>query len=289
MKRSRDLVSLLVCAACGNSAASDVETGSTNPSTTASSTTSTTSTASTSTTTGDGAASTTGPLDGSSSEASTGAPPSMCTAPVFETSTPDDGWSTENYYVHNNMWNSECCQTLYACSYADWYVVSNQIDEAGAVKTFPNVHRDYDGKRIDSFPVLTSTFAATSPHVGIYNVAYDIWINGIAAPGGAELMIWTENFNQVPGGDMVASADFGGVTWQAWKADWDWTYLALVPEEPLTEGELDLLEMLEWTIAQGWVPADATIDQIGFGVEIVSTDGNDEAFVFSGFAIDDGS
>lgn len=288
MKQAREVVLSIVCAACGVSEASDSETSTTGPSTTI---TSNASTSAAGTSTGGAEASDGGTttLTGDTSEGTTGAPPSMCTDPVFETSTPDDGWSTENYYVHNNMWNSECCQTLYACSYADWYVVSNQIDEAGAVKTFPNVHRDYDGQRIDSFPMLTSTFAATSPHVGIYNVAYDIWIDGIAAPGGAELMIWTENFNQVPGGDMVASVEFAGVTWQAWKADWDWTYLALVPEEPLVEGELDLLEMLEWTIAQGWVRADATVDQIGFGVEIVSTDGNDEAFVFTDFTIADGS
>ena len=283
MNRSRDLVLLLVCA-CGSSDAADSDTSSTSVGSTNTTSTNTTSTSTTSTSTSTESTDTT-----ESTTSTTDAPQGMCTDPMFETSTPDDGWSTENYYIHNNMWNSECCQTLYACSYDNWYVVSNQIDEAGAVKTFPNVHRDYDSKRIDSFPVLTSSFAATSPHVGIYNVAYDIWINGIAAPGGAELMIWTDNFNQVPGGDMVASADFAGVTWQAWKADWDWTYLALVPEEPLTEGELDLLAMLEWTIAQGWVPADATIEQIGFGVEIVSTDGNDEAFVFTNFTLDDGS
>ena len=82
------------------------------------------------------------------------------------------------------------------------------------------------------------------PHVGIYNVAYDLWLDGIAARGGAELMIWTEKFHQVPGGDVVAHVELGGVRWDVWKADWDWTYLAFVPESPLTSGRLDLLEML---------------------------------------------
>lgn len=226
-----------------------------------------------------------GPGDTSTS----GDSPAACTNPVFETSQPDDGWSTENYYVHNNMWNSDCCQTLYACAYDDWYVVSNQTNDQGAVKTYPNVHRDYPSKPIDTFTVLTSTFAATSPHVGIYNVSYDLWIDGIAAPGGAELMIWTENFDQVPGGDVVASVELSGIDWQVWKADWDWTYIALVPDAPVTEGTLDLLEMLEWLAAQGWIRSDSTIEQIGFGVEIVSTEGNDEMFVFTDFSIDDGS
>jgi hypothetical protein len=45
------------------------------------------------------------------------------------------------------MWNSAGAlapETLYACSYHNWYVVSKQTNHAGAVKTYPNVHKDYD-------------------------------------------------------------------------------------------------------------------------------------------------
>jgi hypothetical protein len=55
----------------------------------------------------------------------------------------------------------------------------DQTDDAGAVKTCPNVHRDYNDVPIGSFNTITSTFAETSPHVGIYGVAYDIWTNGV--------------------------------------------------------------------------------------------------------------
>ena len=227
---------------------------------------------------------------GSSGSTDSGSTPTRsCTSPVFVTSDTNGGWSTAGYYVHNNMWNSTCCETLYACAYNNWYVVSNQINEAGAVKTYPNVHRDYASRRISSFSRLTSTFAMTSPHVGIYNVAYDLWINGIAARGGAELMIWTENFHQVPGGSIVAHVDLGGVRWDVWKGSWDWTYIAFVPATPMTSGRLDLLEMLNWIIAQGWIRSDSTVDQVGYGVEIVSTEGRDERFTLTDFSIDDGT
>src|SRR5262245_13332608 len=109
--------------------------------------------------------------------------------PPFVTSDPNGGWSTGGYYVHNNMWNSAkydpCKSTLHARSHDDWYVVARMNNKKGdgAVKTYPNVHKDYESVPIGSFESMTSRFAETSPRVGIYNVAYDLWINGVATPG----------------------------------------------------------------------------------------------------------
>src|SRR5262245_9400914 len=137
-----------------------------------------------------------------------------CTNPQFMTSDPNGGWSDGGYYVHNNMWNIggyQVTETLYACSYRSWYVVANMNNDSGdgAVKTYPNVHKDYNDVPISSFNTITSTFAEASPHVGIYNVAFDIWTNGVATPGSTEIMIWNENFNQVPGGARITAVTLG--------------------------------------------------------------------------------
>ncbi|HET9960024.1 MAG TPA: hypothetical protein VFQ61_36275 [Polyangiaceae bacterium] len=214
---------------------------------------------------------------------------SSCINPVFTTSDHNGGFSDGGYYVHNNMWNSEVSlgpETLYACSYRSWYVVSKQTNEQGAVKTYPNVHKDYDDVPIASFERITSSFAATSPHVGIYNVAYDIWTNGVATSGSTEFMIWTENFNQVPAGDQVASATFGERVYDVWRTS-NGHYIALVPEQPFTSGRIDLLEILQWATKRGWLRDDSTLGQIGFGVEIVSTEGKEAVFEFSDFTIQD--
>jgi hypothetical protein len=188
------------------------------------------------------------------------------------------------------MWNcggGSCGpETLYACSYDNWYVVSNQTNSAGAVKTYPNVHKDYNNVPISSFTKITSTFAATSPHVGIYNVAYDIWTNGVATSGSTEFMIWTENFNQVPAGTKVATANLGGRTYNVWKTSTN-HYIAFVPTTAFTSGTIDLLEIMKWTTAQGWFPANSTLGQIGFGVEIVDTGGSNATFYFTDFSITD--
>jgi glycosyl hydrolase family 12 len=216
---------------------------------------------------------------------------SSCPDPVFETSDPNGGWSVGGYYVHNNMWNCgsyACSETLYACSYDNWYVVANLNNDSGdgAVKTYPNVHKDYGDVPIGSFHAITSTFAETSPHVGIYNVAFDIWINGIASTGCTEIMIWNENHNQVPAGTQVETVTLGGRTYHVWKTP-DSGYIAFVPTVIFTSGTVDLLEIFQWVMGKNWLPSDSWVSQIDFGVEIVSTDGRDAVFEFTDFSITD--
>jgi Glycosyl hydrolase family 12 len=214
---------------------------------------------------------------------------SGCTSPAFVTSDPNGGWSDGGYYVHNNMWNSAAGlgpETLYACSFHDWYVVSNQANSAGAVKTYPNVHKDYADVPIASFSAITSRFAAASPHVGIYDVAYDIWTNGVASSGSTEIMIWTENYKQVPSGSRVTTVSFDGRSYDVWKTP-DGHYIAFVPTQVITSGSLDILAFFTWTMSQGWLQPDSTLGQIDFGVEIVSTDGADARFEFTDFSISD--
>ena len=203
------------------------------------------------------------------------------------TSDSNGGWSNGGYYVHNNMWNASAGlgpETLYACSFHDWYVVSNQTNNAGAVKTYPNVHKDYSDVAISSFSALTSSFAATSPHVGVYDVAYDIWTNGVATAGSTEIMIWTENFKQVPAGSKAATATFDGRAYDVWKTA-DNHYIAFVPTSAFTSGTIDLLQLFKWTMTQGWLSTTSTLGQICFGVEIVSTAGADARFDFTDFSI----
>jgi hypothetical protein len=209
----------------------------------------------------------------------------------FVTSDPNGGWAEGGYYVHNNMWNSHkyspCTSTLYAMSHANWHVVTRMNNKTGdgAVKTYPNVHRDYRSVAIESFDSLSSTFAETSPQVGIYNVAYDIWINGIAKPGCTEIMIWTENFKQVPGGKYLQDARFGDQTYKVYKRSSS-GYIAFVATRNFTVGTVNLLDIMKWTMARGWLTDTSVVNQICFGVEMVSTDDAEARFDVSAFSID---
>lgn len=224
--------------------------------------------------------------------------PAICTSPVFTTSTPDDGYSDSAYYLHNNMWNAggyTVSQTLQVCSYNSWTVTATADNTAhdGAVKTYPNTHKDYhdwgsgNEPLLSSFSYITSTFGLISPHVGIYNVAYDIWLNGVASDGSTEIMIWTENYNQYPGGSFTTSVTLGGRNFDVWKSG-DNGYIAFVPGGIETSGAIDLLQLFNWVIAQGWMPPTTTLGQICYGIEIVSTNGAPASFYCTDFSISDG-
>jgi hypothetical protein len=211
--------------------------------------------------------------------------------PAFVTSNPNGGWPEGGYYVHNNMWNSAsyspCTSTLSAWSHDQWRVVTRMNNQKGdgAVKTYPNVHRDYRAVPVRSFDSITSSFAETSPRVGIYNFAYDLWINGIARPGCTEIMIWTENFNQVPGGSYVQDATFEDRTYKVYKRP-NTGYIAFVATTNFNSGTVNLLAIINGAVAKGWLPDKSTLDQICYGVEIVSTDDTEATFQVTAFSID---
>jgi len=53
-----------------------------------------------------------------------------------------------------------------------------------------------------------------------------------------------------------------------------------------TSGTINLLEIMKWTMAKGWLSSKSTLNQICFGVEIVSTGDADATFQVTAFSID---
>lgn len=198
-------------------------------------------------------------------------------------------WNLAPYFVYNNMWGISgytVTQTLYACSYSDRYVVADMNNDSGDghVKTYPNSHRDFDNEpAITSLNSVTSTFAETSPGTGIYEDAYDIWLNGIATPGSTEVIIWTQNQGQVPSGSVVGTVTLDGRSWTVWKTSG--TYIAFVANSNFTSGTMNLLAFFQWIMGQGWIPSSSTPGQVDYGAELVSTNGVPATFTFSDFPV----
>ncbi|MFC8504486.1 hypothetical protein ACFUC1_19190 [Pedococcus sp. NPDC057267] len=250
-----------------------------------------TSTSSTST------SSTTSPSSSTTSSTTTSAPApvgSVCTNPYFTTSDPNGGVTDGGFYVHNNLWNAAkypgTTGTTSVCSFHSWNHVASASNASGdgAVKTYPNVHKDYSGRTIASFPKLVSSFAATSPNVGIYDVAYDLWLNGVPND---EVMIWTDNHNQVPAGNRFATGvSLGGHTWDVYATS-DNGYIAFVPSggARLTSGTVDIKAMLDYLVSLGRVTngSAATVDQVCYGVEVVDTGGAPATWQFTDFSLTD--
>jgi hypothetical protein len=203
-----------------------------------------------------------------------------------------DGHSFGRYYADADMWNAggyNVSQSMKVCSPGNWAVrvKADNNNGDGAVKTYPNVHRDYHNwsnghePRLSSFKSISSTFASRSPHVGIYDGAYDIWINGVADDGSTELMIWTDNHRQTPSGSVVEKGlKFSRRTWKLWATS-DHSYLAFVPNKPVRHGKMALKKRFGYLTTHGYLPAGSTLGQVDFGYEIVSTGG-----VFHKFKVD---
>lgn len=200
-------------------------------------------------------------------------------------------WNQDPYFVANDAWNASnysVTQTLYACTYSNWYVVASMNNNSGdgAVKTFPNSHRDFDNSpRINSFNSITSTFAETGPGNGIYEDAYDIWLNGIASSGSTEVMIWNENHGQTPGGSEQGTASIDGRSYTVWRSG---SYIAFVASANFSSATMNLLGFFKWIMAKGWIPGNSTLGQIDYGVELVSTNNVPETFSFSNFSVSTG-
>lgn len=128
-------------------------------------------------------------------------------------------------------------------------------------------------------------FAETSPDVGIYNDAYDIWLNGVDTVGSDEVMIWNQNHGQTPAGSVVAVTSLGGRTYQVWKYG---GYIAFVAEPAFTSGTVNLLAFFNYVVSQEYIAPNPTLGQIDYGVELVSTNGAPATFTFTNFSVTTG-
>ena len=200
--------------------------------------------------------------------------------------------SRGSYTVDNDMWNAagyRMSQHLRVCSPSRWTVdvrVANPTDTA--VKSYPNSHRDFHNwstsrePRLSTFRVLRTSWAARTPGRGIYDAAYDIWINGV--PGRNEVMIWTANHRQVPFGRPAGHLWFNSIRWRIW-TNADHSYVAFVPPRHLAHGTLGLLKPLRALVRRGWLPRTSTVGQVGFGFEIVRTANVRLRFATTRFAV----
>lgn len=214
-----------------------------------------------------------------------------CTDPQYVTSDPTAMWNLSPYFVANDMWNISgynVTQTLYACSYSDWYVVASMTGNpggGGAVKTYPNSHRDFDSEpQINSFSSITSTFAETNPGTGTFEDAYDIWLNGVATPTCTEVMIWTDNHGQTPAGTAQTTVTIDGRSYTVYKTTGN--YIAFVANTNFSSGTMNLMAFFQWIMAKGWIPSTSTLGQVDYGAELVSTNGVPATFTFSNFSVD---
>ncbi len=236
--------------------------------------------------------STSGSPTSSTTSTATGA---VCTNPALVF----DGQGSQGlgaYYADADIWNPApgMSQTMGVCSHGSWYTddyVPTNLDQS-SVKAYPNVHYDFHDwgtgyePAISSFNTITGTYAGTSSGVGTYDVAWDIWINGVGGNAN-ELMIWTDNRNQTPSGSVVArNITVSGKTWDLWATS-DNSYVAFVPANGAAypSGTLDLKAFMTYLMQDGRYSKTSTLGQVDYGIEVCSTAGQHSRFDVTDFSV----
>lgn len=212
-----------------------------------------------------------------------------------------------SYFVFNNAWNwqgGSQHETLDACSASNWWVDSYGFTpNNGEVYMYPDVHLDIPsatdqmgGKPLSTWPTaITGRFAGKGPGAGSYDVAWDLWLNGVADKNSFELMVWTEAHGAAePAGNKIASYTDAS-TGQVYDVWWDGThtdqaYLAYVSQKTQLSGTVDLRAMIVNAQKQGYLPpGNTTVNQINYGDEVRDTQGatsaNPYRFTVSDFGI----
>jgi hypothetical protein len=207
------------------------------------------------------------------------------------------GVSRGKYYITNDTWNAHgykgLSQAIYVCAYHSWYAIATMNNDSGdgAVKTSPNVQETWypTPTRLSHWESITSQFSdvppGTGPNYGIWEFEYDIWLNGLADSKSTEVMIWTYNNGQTPGGSRSGTFSDAGQTYDVFRRSPPDQYIAFVDRSYHLSGHVNLRAFFNYVISRGWMSRSSTLYQICNGVELVSTNSRPEKFAISDFSI----
>jgi hypothetical protein len=208
------------------------------------------------------------------------AAPAAASVPVnarFHSSARFGTWHTGRFFIDNDAWNPAAGpQTIWADSRSHWGAESTQPAGNKAVMTYPNVARNFSNVPLSKFSHLRNGYAESMPAGrGLdAEAADDIWLNGRQI----EVMIWVDNHGQRPAGTVVGNAAILGQKFSVWHGGRTWTLLL---DHRQAAGQTRILAALRWLVSHQDIPASATVAQVGFGWEVVSTDGRPMDFTMS--------
>lgn len=203
-------------------------------------------------------------------------------AAVWSSSAPFGSWSSNGYTLNNDVWGSGAGpQTIWANSANNWGVWSQQPATNG-VKSYP--HAEYDINRsLTSISAVTSSFNVSVPGTGVYDTAYDIWLNNNAY----EVMLWMNEVVAGPLGSYRQTLNSGGYSWRVYSgSNGSNTVYSFVNTGQSNSGSVDVLAELRWLQNSGWFGGStATLGNVQFGWEISSTNNTGTNFVANSYSV----
>jgi hypothetical protein len=134
------------------------------------------------------------------------------------------------YIVMNNEWGADIPQCINVTSGGFALTANHSRPTNGAPASYPAIYVGchYTAcstgtnlpMQVSEIKSVTSSISYSYPGSGIYDAAYDIWLDPTPkkdAVNKQEVMIWFNRQGQIqPVGSKVASATIGGRTWEVW-------------------------------------------------------------------------
>ncbi len=184
-------------------------------------------------------------------------------------------WANGGYTIENDVWGTNPGpQSIWANSYSNWGVWANHT--GSGIKSYPNVDKAIN-TRVLSINTCSSSFNATTASGSVYDLAYDVWLNGSQY----EVMLWMNWANTKP---IAASYDasgnaiptltnqsIGGRTYNVY-VRWNgsnavFSFLATSKTNAAT---VDIKTVLRWINNKGWYN-NPTLSKVQFGWELITT------------------
>jgi hypothetical protein len=184
-------------------------------------------------------------------------------------------WHNGGYSVQNDAWNGKHGpQTIFANSFHEIKVISNQPAGNTEIMTYPDVSGLYNGTDtpVSQFSSIYNTFSESMPSDVIGEAADDIWLNN----WDMEIMMWVDTHNEDPGSwlPVIGHTEIAGQNWTIYKNDSEFIFKL---DHNETSGATHVLPAIHWLMNHGYVPSDAGLTAVQFGWEIAGTHGP-EAF-----------
>jgi Glycosyl hydrolase family 12 len=206
----------------------------------------------------------------------------VANAVTWTTTAPFGSFTSGAYTMNNDVWGSGAGpQTMWANSGSNWGVTSDQPATNG-VKSYP--HAEFDiNKSLTALHGVSSKFNVTVPGTGVYNTAYDIWLNNNAF----EVMLWMNEVTAGPLGTLQQTVTVGGFTWQLYAGSNGANEVySFINTGQTSSGTVDVLAVLKWLQSAGrFGSTTATLGSVQFGWEISSTGGVNRTFTTNSYSV----
>nr|AAF91283.1 cellulase 12A [Streptomyces sp. 11AG8] len=189
----------------------------------------------------------------------------------------------DRYVVQNNRWGTSATQCInvtgngFEITQADGSVPTN-----GAPKSYPSV---YDGchygncaprttlpMRISSIGSAPSSVSYRYTGNGVYNAAYDIWLDPTPRTNGVnrtEIMIWFNRVGPVqPIGSPVGTAHVGGRSWEVWTgSNGSNDVISFLAPSAISSWSFDVKDFVDQAVSHGLATPDWYLTSIQAGFE----------------------